>query len=159
MVPISGRLPDDLYEWLATTTMEEAATVSDKVRVAVAHLRRTYEGDSEYLSALNLYRDLGRTTREAIATLEVAEQKHSEVLAAFFEHLPALIATLNSAQVETVDHAKQLEAHLVRRAMQLAETLMRQSVTAQAAAFDGSVIKKNVSQVRELAELTSSSRH
>jgi hypothetical protein len=158
MVPISGRLPDDLYEWLATTTMEDAATVSDKVRVAVAHLRRTYEGDSEYLSALNLYRDLGRTTREAVAKLEVEEQRHSEVLAAFFEHLPALMATLNSAQVESVDAAKQLEAQLVRRAMQLTETLMRQSVTTQAAAFDGSVIRKNVSQVRELAELTSPSR-
>jgi secreted Zn-dependent insulinase-like peptidase len=153
MVPISGRLPDDLYEWLATTTMEDAATVSDKVRVAVAHLRRTYVGDSEYLSALNLYRDLGRTTREAIAKIEVTEQRHSEVLAACFEHLPALIATLNSAQVADASAAKQLESQLVRRVMQLTETLLRQGLTVQAAAFDGGVVKQHIAQVRELAHL------
>ncbi len=153
MVPISGRLPDDLYDWLATTQMEDAATVSDKVRVAVAHLRRTYMGDSEYIGALNLYRDLGRSTREAVAKLEVSEQTHSEVLAAFFEHVPALMATLNSAQVPSVEIAKQLESQLARRAMQLAETLLRQAITSQAAAFDGHVVRRHIAQVKELAQL------
>lgn len=153
MVPISGRLPDDLYEWLATTSLEDATTVSDKVRVAVAHLRRTYEGDHEYISALNLYRDLGRTTREAVAKLEVEQQTHSEVLASFFEHLPALLATLNSAQINSNDAAKILEGQLVRRAMQLTATLLRQAITSEAAAFDRAIIKKSVSQVSELARL------
>jgi hypothetical protein len=157
MMPVSGRLPDDLYGWLATTAMEDAATVSDKVRVAVAHLRRTYVGDSEYFSALNLYRDLGRTTREAIARVEVTEQKHSEVLAAFLEHLPALIATLNSAQLENAEAARHLEAQLTRRLMQLTETLLRQALTDQAAAFDGEVVKKHVGRVCELAHLVSPS--
>ena len=153
MVPISGRLPDDLYEWLSTHPMEGATTVSDKVRVAVAHLKRTYKGDSNYMEALNMYRDLGRTTREQIATVELAAHAHSDVLAALMEHLPALIATLNAAQVSTIDSAKQLESQLVRRTMQLTETLLRQGFTAKASAFDGDVINQHATRVCELARL------
>jgi hypothetical protein len=153
MMPISGRLPDDLYEWLSTYPMEGATTVSDKVRVAVAHLKRTYKGDSNYLEALNMYRDLGRTTREQIAKVELAEHTHSDVLAALMEHLPALIAALNAAQVDSLESVKQLESQLVRRTMQLTETLLRQGFTAKAAAFDGDVINQHSARVCELARL------
>ena len=155
MVPISGRLPDDLYAWLSTYPVEGAATVSDKVRVAVTHLKRTYEGDSNYLGALNMYRDLGRTTRQQIAAVEQAEYAHSDVLAALMEHLPALIATLNAAQVNSIESARALESQLVRRTMQLTETLLRQGITQRAAAFDGDVIHQNVARVCELARLIS----
>lgn len=157
MVPISGRLPDDLYAWLSTFPMEGAATVSDKVRVAVAHLKRTHVGDSNYLEALNMYRDLGRNTREQIAGVELNEHAHSDVLAALMEHLPALIATLNAAQVNSLQSAQQLETQLVRRTMQLTETLLRQAVTSKAAAFDGDVIHQHSARVCELARLISHS--
>jgi len=64
MVPVSGRLPDDLYAWLAGLTLEGASTVSDKMRVAVASLKRMQDGDGDYIGALSMYRDLGRGTRE-----------------------------------------------------------------------------------------------
>jgi hypothetical protein len=153
MVPISGRLPDDLYEWLATFPLAGATTVSDKVRVAVAELKRRHEGDSNYLEALNMYRDLGRNTRDQIATLELAEHAHSDVLAALMEHVPALMATLNAAQVSTLDSAKHMEAQLVRRTLQLAETLLRQGVTTQAAAFDVDVINRHSGALCELARM------
>jgi hypothetical protein len=153
MVPISGRLPDELYEWLSTHPMEGATTVSDKVRVAVAHLKRTYKGDSNYLEALNMYRDLGRTTREQIAAVEQTDHIHSDVLAALMEHLPALIATLNAAQVNSIDSAKHLEAQLVRRTLQLAETLLRQGITTEAAAFDGNVVRQHAARLCEIARL------
>ena len=153
MVPISGRLPDNLYAWLSTYPVEGAATVSDKVRVAVTHLKRTYEGDSNYLGALNMYRDLGRTTRQQIAAVELTERIHSDVLAALMEHLPALMATLNAAQVNSLESARALESQLVRRTMQLAETLLRQAITTHAAAFDGNVINQNVARVCELTRL------
>ena len=153
MVPISGRLPDDLYEWLSTFIVEGATTVSDKMRVAVANLKRMHDGDSDYIGALAMYRDLGRGTREHIAALERDTGEHSEVLAAMLEHIPALMAALNAAQPRSVGEAQHLEETLVRRTMQLAETLLRQAVTSGAAAYDPRVVSKNAGRLLEIARI------
>ena len=153
MVPISGRIPDDLYEWLSTFIVEGATTLSDKMRVAVANLKRMHDGDSDYVGALGMYRDLSRGTREYIAELERDTGEHSEVLAALLEHIPALMAALNAAQPRTVGEAQQLEETLVRRTLQLAETLLRQAVTAGAAAYDPQVVAKNAGRLLEVARI------
>lgn len=153
MVPISGRLPDDLYQWLSTFLIEGATTISDKMRVAVANLKRMHDGDSDYVDALAMYRDLGRGTRQHVTALERDSGQHSEVLAALLEHVPALMATLNAAQPGTVEDARQLEDQLVRRTMQLAETLLRQAITSQAAAYDPAVVSRNSGRLLELARL------
>ncbi|HVE52526.1 MAG TPA: hypothetical protein VNB23_04020 [Ramlibacter sp.] len=153
MVPISGRLPEDLYDWLSTFLVDGATTISDKMRIAVANLKRMHDGDSDYIDALSMYRDLGRGTRQDIAALERDAGQHSEVLAALMEHVPALVATLNAAQPKSVEEARQLEDVLVRRTMQLSETLLRQAITSRAAAYDPDVISKNAGRVLELARL------
>lgn len=155
MVPISGRLPDDLYAWLSTFLVDGATTTSDKVRIAVANLKRMHDGDSDYLDALAMYRDLGRGTRAQIAALEGDTGEHSEVLAALLEHLPALLATLNAAQPRTVQEAAQLEDVLVRRTLRLSETLLRQAVTPRAAAYDPDVVGRHAASLLELARLVS----
>lgn len=158
MTPISGRLPDNLYAWLSTLPLEDATTLSDKLRVAVHNLKRMHEGGSDYLGALSMYRDLGRSTREQIAQLERQSGQHSEVLAAFVEHLPALLAMLHASQVSSPEAARELEATLVRRTFQLCETLLRQAVTERAAAYDEQVIRANATRLLELAHLISSPR-
>lgn len=158
MVPVSGRLPDDLYNWLSSFLLDGATTISDKMRIAVANLKRMHDGDSDYMDALGMYRDLGRNTRENIAALERDSGQHSEVLSALMEHLPALMAALNAAQPRTVEEARQLEVTLVRRTMQLAEALLRQAVTHNAAAYDAKVIAKNSERLLELARLIPTNR-
>lgn len=153
MVPVSGRLPDDLYAWLAALSLEGATTVSDKMRVAVANLKRMHDGDGDYIGALSMYRDLGRGTREHVAALEQSTGQHSEVLAALMEHLPALMAGLHSAQPATLAEAKRLESQLVKRTMQLAETILRQAVTTTAAAYESDVVVQNADRLLELARL------
>jgi hypothetical protein len=153
MTPISGRLPDDLYEWLSTFLVDGATTLSDKMRVAVANLKRMHDGDSDYIGALSMYRDLGRGTRETISGLERDSGQHSEVLAAMLEHLPALMAALNAATPRSVGEAQQLEETLVRRTMQLTETLLRQAITSRAAAYDPQVVAKNAGRLLELARI------
>ena len=34
MMPVSGRIPEELYQWLSVTPLEGATTMSDKLRVA-----------------------------------------------------------------------------------------------------------------------------
>ncbi len=154
LIPISGRISEDLYQWLATVQLEGVTTLSDKLRVAVATLKRLHDGDSDYLGALSMYRDLGRNTRENIAALEPANG-YSEVLAAIAEHSPALAAGFISAQVNSLDDAKRLEDQLVKRSLQLVETLLRQALTADASAYDGQVIRRNVSRLVELTNALS----
>jgi hypothetical protein len=153
MVPVSGRLPEELYQWLSTLPMEGATTVSDKIRAAVSTLKRLHDGDSEYMGALAMQRDLGRTTRDQIAVLERSAGVHSAVLAAFSEHVPGLIATLNSAQVTDVKSARELEEQMVRRLFQLTETMLRQAVTPQAAAFDERVVHKQAARLVDLVQV------
>jgi hypothetical protein len=155
MVPISGRIPEDLYQWLASVSLDGASTVSDKMRVAVATLKRLHDGDSDYLGALGMFRDLNRNTRKSIAGLE-SMHGHSEVLAILAEHAPALAAGLSSAQITDIDAAKQLEDLLVKRTLQLAETLLRQALTSEASAYDTQVIRKNSKRLIELANVISS---
>ena len=156
MTPISARLADDLYDWLSTLQLDDATTLSDKLRVAVLNLKRMHEGDSDYVGALSMYRDLGRNTRDQIAKLEQQTGQHSEVLGALTEHVPALVAMLHASQVTSVEAAKKLESDLVKRALQLAEVLLRQAVTGQAAAYDDNVVSHHAKRLLELAQLISS---
>jgi hypothetical protein len=153
MVPISARLPDDLYSWLSTQPLDGATTVSDKLRVAVTYLRRGQEGGADALETIKLYREWGNATRQALAELEVREGTHSDVLGLFVEHLPALLASLNTAPITSREDAAKLEAQLVRRTFQLVESLLRQGVTAHASAFAPAVINTNLGQLKTLAAL------
>ena len=153
MVPISGRIADDLYDWLSTLQLEDATTLSDKLRVAVLNLKRMHDGDSDYLGALSMYRDLGRNTRDRVAQLEQRTGQHSEVLGALIEHIPAMVAMLHSSQVDSPESAKKLESDLVRRSLQLAEVLLRQAVTGRAAAYDDTVVTVHSKRLLELAQL------
>ena len=152
MMPISGRIPEDLYQWLSTTSFEGATTLSDKLRVGLATLKRLQEGDTDYNGALERQQDLCKHLRKQLSTLEL-EHGHSEVLAILLEHAPAITATLASAQLDNLAEAKRLEAQVVRRSVELTESLLRQAITAQARAYDPEVVNKYLPAVIELAAI------
>jgi hypothetical protein len=155
MIPVSGRLPEDLYQWLAGLPLEGATTFSDKMREAIATLKRLHDGGADYVGALAMHRDLAHAVRDQLAAIEQGSGVHSEVLAAMFEHVPAFGAALQSAHLGTPDDARLLEAQLTRRALQLAETLLRQMLTAEAAAYDPQVVRHNAGRLVELAQRVS----
>jgi hypothetical protein len=152
MMPVSGRIPEDLYQWLSTTPVEGATTVSDKLRVAVATLKRLQDGDTDYNGALAMHRDLGGNARRQLAEIE-PQHGHSEVLAAIMEHVPAMSAALTSAQIKDLPDAVKLEDQLTQRSLQLAESLLRQAITRQARAYDGKVVIKHAQLLIELAQI------
>ena len=157
MLPVSGRIPEDLYQWLSRTPMEGATTMSDRLRVAVATLKRLYDGDSDYAGALAMHRDLQSSTRRQISQLET-KHGYSEVLATLLEHAPALSATLCSAQIDSLADAQRIEKQATQRCLQMTENLLRQSLTSQARAYDGSVVATNIQGLLELAHLLQSGR-
>ncbi|MDR2838842.1 MAG: hypothetical protein LBV49_09835 [Azonexus sp.] len=152
MLPVSGRLPEDLYQWLASLPLDGATTFSDKLREAIAMLKRRHDGGVDYVEALAMHRDLARPARDRLAAIEHDCGAHSEVLATLFEHIPAIGAALQSARLEKPEDARALEAQLTRRALQLAETLLRQMLTTEAAAYDPLVVRHNAQRLVELAQ-------
>lgn len=152
MMPVSGRIPEDLYLWLSTAHFEGATTVSDKLRVAVSTLKRLQDGDADYNGALAMHRDLVGSLRNQLANIE-REHGHSEVLSSVLEHAPAISAAITSAQISSVLDARKLEDQVTQRSLQLAESLLRQAVTAKARAYDGSVVLRHAKPLIELADI------
>jgi hypothetical protein len=152
MMPVSGRIPDDLYQWLSTSSFEGATTMSDKLRAGLATLKRQLEGDADYDGALQTQRALGNKLRKQLARLETAHG-HSEVIATVLEHVPALMAAIASAQTEELTEARRLEDVLVQRSVQLVESLMRQAITRNARAYDPQVVTRHMSSMLELTTI------
>lgn len=150
MMPVSGRIPEELYQWLSVTPLEGATTMSDKLRVAVANLKRLQDGDTDYNGALAMHRDLGGNARRQLAQIE-PDHGHSEVLTTIMEHTPAIAAAITSAQINGLPEARKLEDQLTQRSLQLAESLLRQAVTRHARAYDGDVVIKHATSLIELA--------
>ena len=153
MEMLSGRVPDDLYQWFATLQVDGAVTNSDKLRVLLAKLKRQYEGALDYVSALSWFRDVTAPLRQRLGVLERDHGKHSEVVTTLVEQLNALAATLVSAHPASEAEAIALEEALVRRVFGMTEALLRQAVTANAAAFDPKVVRKYSAQTIELSKL------
>jgi hypothetical protein len=103
-----------------------------------------------------MHRDLTSSTRRQISSIE-ATHGHSEVLAAVLEHAPAISAALTSAQIRSVDEARQLEELLTRRSLQLAESLLRQTLTSHARAYNSKVVLQNAQGLVELSLLIQNS--
>ena len=152
MMALSGRIPDELYQWLSTTSFDGATTMSDKLRVAITTLKQLQEGGTDYNGALSMQRDLCGNTRRQLAQIE-PKHGHSEVLSAILEHAPAISAALTSAQIHGLPDARRLEDQLTHRCLQLAESLLRQAITRKARAYDGDVVARHSAQLIELANM------
>jgi hypothetical protein len=153
MTTLSGRVPDDLYQWFAGLAVDGAVTNSDKLRVLLAQLKRQHQGALDYASAQSWLRDLLAPLRRELSALERDEALHSELLTTLIEQITALCATLVSSHPINREAALALEETVVRRAFGLTEALLRQALTTQAAAFDPKVIRRHCTQSIELAAL------
>jgi len=153
MEPVSARLPGDLYLWLASLEMEGAPTNSDKVRELLAQVKRQYDGAFDYAAAHAWVRDLTRRLSEGLVVAEVESGHHSDLLSGLLEHVTGLLALVVSARPASAAEAAQLEDALVRRVFFMANGLLRQATTAQAAAFDPGVVRRHCAPTLELADL------
>lgn len=151
MEPLSARIPSDLYLWLAQLQVEGATTNSDKLRVVLGQLKRQHDGAFDFVAAHAWSRDLVGRLRDALVRVEGSSGRHSEVLNAVLDHLASTLALAISAAPADAAQAAQLEDALVRRAFSLAEALLRQGLTDEAAAYDPAVVKRHMPATIQLA--------
>lgn len=155
METVSGRIPDDLYQWFASLRIEGAVTSSDKLREVLARMKRQDEGSLDLVSAQAWFRDIVTPLRTSLTKLERDEGLHSEVVVQIVEHVSALAAALVSARPCNRGEAIALEDTLVRRVFVMTEALLRHAVTTRAAAFEPVVVRRHARQAIELARLLS----
>lgn len=151
MEPLSARIPSDLYLWLAQLQVEGATTNSDKLRVLLGQLKRQHDGAFDFVAAHAWSRDLVGRLRDALVRVEGTSGRHSEVLNAVLDHLASTLALAISSLPADAAQAAQLEDTLVRRTFSLAEALLRQGLTDEAAAHDPGVVKRHMAATIQLA--------
>lgn len=151
MEPISARIPGDLYLWLAQLRVDGATTNSDKLRVLLGQLKRQHDGALDYAAAHAWARELTGQLRESLVVLEGQGEAHSEVLGAILDFTTAALASIISQAPKDAREAAGLEDALVRRSFALCEALLRQAITASAAAHDPDVIRRHVAGTVEIA--------
>lgn len=153
METVSGRIPDDLYQWFASLQIEGAVTSSDKLRELLAQTKRQHEGAYDLVSAQAWFRDVVAPLRTCLTRLERDEGLHSEVVVQIVEHVSALAAALVSAHPQDRQEAVAIEDALVRRVFGVTEALLRQAVTTSAAAYEPTVVRRHAKQTIELSRL------
>ncbi len=158
MVPLSGRIEDDLYQWFISLDYPGAKSNSDKLREALKELRLQHEANADAVKAqVWLLGKLDRL-RNFLLTLDRDQAAHSEVFASLIDHVINMSATLIASKPTSLSEVKQIEEQLVRRSLALHEALLRQALTPAAAAFDPDVIGRHVKRSIELANLISSTQ-
>lgn len=153
MVPISGRIEDDLYQWFISLQFEGAKTNSDKLREALKELKQQHDGAHDFITALTWFQNLAKPLRQSLSVVDRDEQVQSEVMSLMIEHIATMAATLIAARPQTRAEAAQVEEQLVRRGFAMTEALLRQAVTPSAAAFDPDVVRRHSGRAIELANL------
>lgn len=153
MVPLSGRIEDDLYQWFISLEYVGAKSNSDKLREALKELRLQHDAASDAVKAQAWLQTRTDSLRKSLIVIDRDESAHSEVFASLIDHIVSMSATLISAKPANLQEAAQIEEQLVRRALTLNEALMRQALTPSAAAFDPEVIHRHIKRTVELANL------
>jgi hypothetical protein len=150
MEPLSARIPSDLYVWLAQLQIDGAMTNSDKLRVLLGQLKRQHDGALDYMAAHTWARDLTTRLREGLVRIESETETRSEIVSLLLEHFTALLALVVSQSPATEADARKFEDALVRRVFGLGETLLRQGITPDAAAYDPAVVRRHCGKTVEL---------
>jgi hypothetical protein len=153
MVPISGRIEDDLYQWFIALQFDGAKTNSDKLREALKELKQQHDGATDIVTAQRWFQNLSAPLRQQLSIVDRDEHAHSEVMSALLDHVTAMAATVIASRPQTGEEAARIEEQLVRRAFAMTEALLRQAVTPSAAAFDSSVVRRHCGRTVELATL------
>jgi hypothetical protein len=153
MVPLSGRIEDDLYQWFISLEYAGAKSNSDKLREALKELRLQHEATADVVKAQAWLQEKMNALRTSLTTIDRDEAAHSDVFASLIDHIISMSAILISAKPANIKEATQIEEQLVRRALTLNEALLRQALTPSAAAFNPDVIGRHIKRTVELANL------
>ena len=99
-VPLSVRLPQKDAEYIAGLKAGDAVTMSEKVRYLVGEARRLSDEGASFEGVVKHTNDVLAPLGRALDALEKNDGESSQLLRAFLQWLPGLLATLETVDFE-----------------------------------------------------------
>lgn len=155
-IPLSFRMSQKDAEFLAGLQVDDAVTLSEKVRYIIKSARLEHQQVADYEHYLKSMSDVLRTLNAQIKLAEMDIEKHSEIVAYFTEWSVESFAFIASMQQEkSLDEKmlRHLEDGILKRIFRLFEIISRMGVTSVAPCYDEKNINKNFKSIIELIEL------
>ena len=155
-IPVSFRMSQEDAEFLATLQIDDAVTLSEKVRAVIKESRHRHQQKTDYETYLKFIGDVLNVLNKQIKLAEMKIGKHSEIVANFTDWSVESFAFIASMQQEDEldeDMLQALEKGVVQRIFRLFEIVARMGVTSLAPCYDGKIIDKNFGDILELIEL------
>ena len=155
-IPVSFRMSQEDAEFLAGLQIEDAVTLSEKVRAIIKESRHRHQQKTDYETYLKFMSDVLNGLNKQIKLAEMKVESHSEIVAYFTEWSIESFAFIASMQQEdALDEAilKTLEDGILTRIFRLFEIVARMGVTSTAPCYNKQIITKNFSEILELIQL------
>lgn len=156
-VPLSVRLPQKDAEYIAGLKAGDAVTMSEKVRHLVGEARRLSEEGASFEGVVKHTSDVLAPLGRALDALEKENGQNSQLLRAYLQWLPGLLATLESVDFEDemplVDQLGDMEGEAARRTRDFLDQMARLAVTREAPCLDREVMRRTLEPLTELFEL------
>lgn len=159
MQTLSIRIPDEDFHWLLSLPDSGARTPSERLRALIQRVRQQEEElhDPELCTAS--MRRLIQGFVNELATIEREQQRHSDLLTAIVEHVPAIMALLISCHpAQEREKGKETEAMVAQRCFRLFAALLKGAITSNTATYDGGVYERHLPDIIELAQIISTRR-
>lgn len=158
--PLSVRLSEDDFAFLAQLELEGAVTSSDKVRGLIRLARLRHQRPETFAGALTASHEALAPALRAVREAEQARDRRSGVvinlLTAVEEFLALSLST--PAEMAAADEATMTrhEARLVDCAARMTEQMLRWAVTPSAPAYDPGVVARRLAALNDLMTLITS---
>lgn len=154
-IPFSVRLSQEDAEFIAKLEIQEATTPSDKIRTIISGARKKAKKAYSYREMLKEMQEMVMPMMGVLREQELANGKHSELLASFAEWLTEVNAFFMAAYSQELNQNTMdtFEEAIASRIFVLFERVMRMGVTNAAPCYNKEVLTEKLPSVLELAEI------
>jgi hypothetical protein len=165
-IPISVRLSDDDFEFLAGYEVQGARTPSDKMREILRLAREREEGTQDVAACEDMLRSMTRPAERALRQLQRETGMRSDLVIKLYERLPEMMAELvaaapapkseqghGKASGKGPEELKQFEEILSAQLFALVEEVFDLGLTTQSRTYDPELMDRRLEPILEIARL------
>lgn len=153
--PLSVRISEEDAEFIASLSIENAVTPSEKIRALIREARSRRHQERGLATCIGIAKKGIEPILQKIREAELSQAKRSELLAAFGEWLTetlAYLCTLQTEGAETID-LNTVESGMAERIFRLFSLTARLGITREAPCYDTGLISKHMAPLFEILNI------
>ncbi|MHA7773683.1 hypothetical protein [Roseibium sp. M-1] len=172
-IPISVRLSDDDFEFLAGYEVQGARTPSDKMREILRLAREREEGTQDVATCEDMLRSMTRPAERRLRQMQRETGTRSDFVIKLYERLPEMVAELVAAAPapdkepekssgkttgKATEELMRFEADLSAQLFALVEEIFNLGLTSQSRTYDPDLMDQRLEPILEIARLLDQKR-